>query len=64
MLFSCLRDFYERLDESDIARVLAEVQRNKKDTFEMYNREVKPRHGMDSPSSMSSAPEEEDFQDG
>jgi hypothetical protein len=54
MMFSCLRDYYERLDEADVARVLQEVEKNKKDTFELYNIERKPRSGMESPSSLSS----------
>ncbi len=54
MMFSCLRDYYERLDENDVIRVLQEVEKNKKDTFEIYNIERKQRSGMESPSSMSS----------
>lgn len=54
MMFSCLRDYYERLDEADVARVLQEVEKNRKDTFELYNIERKPRSGMESPSSLSS----------
>ena len=54
MMFSCLRDYYERLDQNDVARVLLEIERTKKDNFELYNIEKKQRSGMESPSSMSS----------
>lgn len=54
MMFSCLRDYYERLDEDEVIRVLQEVERNKKDSFEIYNIEKKARSGMESPSSLSS----------
>lgn len=54
MMFSCLRDYYERLDEAEVARVLSEVEKNKKDTFELYSPEKKVRPGTDSPSSLSS----------
>jgi len=55
MMFSCLRDYYERLDENDVAKVLLEVERSKKDNFEIYNAEKKKRSGLESPSSVSSA---------
>ena len=54
MMFSCLRDYYERLDEADVVKVLQEVEKNKKDSFDLYNMERKPRSGMESPSSLSS----------
>lgn len=57
MMFSCLRDYYERLDESDVLRVLKEVERGKKDSFEIYNVERKQRSGMESPRSFSSEAE-------
>lgn len=56
MMFSCLRDYYERLDEQDVAKVLLEVERQKKDSFEVYHNEKKIKNtGLDSPSSVSSA---------
>lgn len=54
MMFSCLRDYYERLDQNDVAKVLVEIEKSKKDNFDLYNVERKNRSGMDSPSSMSS----------
>lgn len=54
MMFSCLRDYYERLDQNDVAKVLMEIEKAKKDNFDLYNVERKNRSGMESPSSMSS----------
>lgn len=54
MMFSCLRDYYERLDENDVVRVLKEVEKGKKDSFEIYNVERKRRSGTESPRSFSS----------
>ena len=54
MMFSCLRDYYERLDQNDVARVLLEIEKTKKDNFELYNIDKKQRSGMESPSSVSS----------
>lgn len=54
MMFSCLRDYYERLDQNDVARVLLEIEKTKKDNFELYNVDKKMRSGMESPSSLSS----------
>jgi hypothetical protein len=54
MLFSCLRDYYERLDQNDVAKVLLEIEKTKKDNFELYNIDKKQRSGLESPSSISS----------
>lgn len=54
MMFSCLRDYYERLDQNDVAKVLMEIEKSKKDNFDLYNVERKNRSGMESPSSVSS----------
>ena len=54
MMFSCLRDYYERLDQNDVAKVLMEIEKTKKDNFDLYNVERKNRSGMESPSSVSS----------
>lgn len=54
MMFSCLRDYYERLDQNDVAKVLLEIEKTKKDNFELYNIDKKQRSGMESPSSLSS----------
>ena len=56
-LFSCLRDYYERLDEEEVKQVLIEVIKSGKDlrkAQEQY-KEAKKRRGMESPpGSMSS----------
>lgn len=54
MMFSCLRDYYERLDQNDVAKVLMEIEKSKKDNFDLYNVDRKNRSGMESPSSVSS----------
>jgi hypothetical protein len=54
MMFSCLRDYYEGLDQNDVAKVLMEIEKSKKDNFDLYNVERKNRSGMESPSSVSS----------
>lgn len=54
MMFSCLRDYYERLDQNEVAKVLLEIERTKKDSFNLYNVDRKNRSGLDSPSSLSS----------
>jgi len=55
MMFSCLREYYERLDEDDVARVLIEVEKGKKDYFEVYNLDKRLHaSGLDSPRSHSS----------
>jgi hypothetical protein len=55
MLFSCLRDYYDRLDEAEVSRVLKEVERQKKDTFELYARDKKDKDEDESMSDLSSA---------
>ena len=54
MMFSCLRDYYERLDQNEVAKVLLEIEKNKKDSFNLYNVDRKNKSGIDSPSSLSS----------
>lgn len=54
MMFSCLRDYYERLDQNEVAKVLLEIEKTKKDNFNLYNVDRKNRSGIDSPSSVSS----------